>query len=63
MIPVKAKVADALNQLRVYLELVPLSAVCDRVVYLDAVLHKLDANKGLFFLSFLILLLIIKLRT
>jgi len=41
------------------LELEALSAVCDRVVYLDAVLHKLDADKGLFFLSLLFVLLLI----
>ena len=37
------------------LELESLSAVCARVVYLDAVLNKLDADKGLFFLSLLLL--------
>ena len=41
--------------LRVCLELEALSAVYDRVVYLNAVLHKLDADNGLFFLSLLLL--------
>ena len=41
------------------LELEALSAVCARVAYLDAVLHKLDADRGLFFFSLLLLELIL----
>ena len=49
--------------LQVGLELEAFSAVCERVVYCDAALHRLDADKGLFFLSFLLLKLIVALRT
>ena len=45
------------------LELEAFSDVCERVVYCDAVLHKLDADKGLFFLSFLLFKLMVMLRT
>ena len=41
------------------LELEALSAVCAHVAYLDAVLHKLDADRGLFFFSLLLLELIL----
>ena len=37
------------------LELEAFSAVCERVIYCDAALHRLDADKGLFFLSFFII--------
>ena len=43
----------------VLLGLEALLAICDRVAYLDAVLHKLDADKGLFFLSLILLDLIL----
>ena len=41
------------------LELEALSAVWARVVYLDAILHRLAADKGFVFLSLLLLELII----
>ena len=41
------------------LELEALSAVWVQVAYLDAVLHRLDADKGLVFLSLLLLELIL----
>ena len=41
------------------LDLEVLSAVCTRVAYSDAILHRLDADKGLFFLSLLFLELIL----
>ena len=41
------------------LDLEVLSAVCTRVAYSDAILHRLDADKGLFFLSLILLDLIL----